>query len=104
MQSHEAGSVVTSSIVFAEFALGFLRQAANPDRPGLQSVMPFFDRVSVLPFDRLAAMRYAQLPFRRARFDRLIAAHALALDAVLVTNNPDDFADIHGLKVENWMQ
>lgn len=34
--------------------------------------------------------------------DQLIAAHALALEAVLVTNNTREFTRIPGLKVENW--
>ena len=37
----------------------------------------------------------------RERRDKLIAAHALALDVVLVTNNPKDFAAYPGLKIEN---
>jgi len=32
----------------------------------------------------------------------LLAAHALALDVVIVTNNEADFADVPGLRVENW--
>lgn len=36
--------------------------------------------------------------------DLLIAAHALALGAVLVTNNIREFNRISGLKVENWTQ
>jgi tRNA(fMet)-specific endonuclease VapC len=39
---------------------------------------------------------------RRSSFDRLIAAHALALGFVLVTNNEKHFIDVPGLRVENW--
>ena len=66
--------------------------------------MALFERVPVLPFDRMAAARYAGIPFRRGRFDRLIAAHALSLGARLVTNNPADFSDIPDLRMENWLE
>ena len=88
---------MTSGIAYAEVMLGILRQGqdAGPARF-------LFSRVEVMPFDRAAADAYARLPFRRANFDRLIAAHALAIDATLVTANPRDFADIPGLRVEDW--
>jgi tRNA(fMet)-specific endonuclease VapC len=35
--------------------------------------------------------------------DLLIAAHALALDATLVSNNVAHFSRVPGLKVENWL-
>jgi tRNA(fMet)-specific endonuclease VapC len=35
--------------------------------------------------------------------DLLIAAHALALGATLVTHNLREFARVPGLKVENWV-
>ncbi len=35
--------------------------------------------------------------------DMLIAAHALSLDAVLVTDNVREFARIPDLKLENWL-
>ena len=60
--------------------------------------------VPVLPFDDVAAKAYAKLPFKRARFDRLIGAHALSIGATVVTNNPGDFADVPGLKLENWAE
>ena len=49
-----------------------------------------------------AAREYARLPFKRARFDRLLAAHALSLGVTIITNNESDFADVPGLTVENW--
>jgi tRNA(fMet)-specific endonuclease VapC len=36
--------------------------------------------------------------------DLFIAAHAYALQAVLVTANVAEFSRIRGLKVENWLQ
>jgi tRNA(fMet)-specific endonuclease VapC len=35
--------------------------------------------------------------------DMLIAAHARAIDATLVTANTNEFKRIRGLKVENWL-
>jgi tRNA(fMet)-specific endonuclease VapC len=92
------GSTVTSAIVFAEVERGLL--GAEPEAHDAADAL--FSTVTVLPFDGRAALAYASLPFRRARFDRLIAAHALSLGLTLVTNNPADFADIPGLNVENW--
>jgi tRNA(fMet)-specific endonuclease VapC len=34
--------------------------------------------------------------------DTLIAAHALSLDATLVTNNVREFSRVPGLRVEDW--
>jgi tRNA(fMet)-specific endonuclease VapC len=33
----------------------------------------------------------------------LIAAHAVSLDVVLVTNNERDFVSYPGLRLENWL-
>lgn len=60
------------------------------------------EEIPVLPFDEQAAHKYAIIPFKRASYDRLIAAHALALGVTLVTDNEADFADVPGLSVENW--
>jgi tRNA(fMet)-specific endonuclease VapC len=35
--------------------------------------------------------------------DLLIAAHALSLDSILVTNNIKDFKSIPDIKLENWL-
>jgi len=70
----------------------------------LAAASRFFTLIAALPFDRAAAEYYAKIPFRRGRFDRLIAAHALALGLTVVTANEADFADVPGLRVENWTQ
>ena len=63
--------------------------------------------IPVLPFDEAAAAAYgriiSQLGWARGRDDdRMIAGHAIAAGAVLVTDNEADFRDISGLRIENW--
>jgi tRNA(fMet)-specific endonuclease VapC len=65
------------------------------------------ERIPVLPFTIAAAEAYghivAALGFSRPKaFDRMIAAHAISVDAVLVTANTADFAGIADLRLENW--
>ncbi len=59
------------------------------------------EEIPVLPFDDGAARAYAQITLRRASYDRLIAAHAMALGLIMITDNEADFSDVPGLKVEN---
>lgn len=40
---------------------------------------------------------------RRDLLDKLIAAHAIALEVILVTNNPGDFQAYSQLQIENWV-
>ncbi len=94
----EPGDVAISAISYAEIALGTF----NDKPPPTDVLDAFLEAIPLLAFDAQAAQTYAGLPFKRARFDRLIAAHALSLDAILVTNNEQDFADVPGLKIENW--
>lgn len=92
------GEVAISAISFAEVALGTWN-----GKPPRQEILDAFVRViPIVEFDEAAAREYARLPFKRARFDRLLAAHALSIGATVVTNNEADFADVPGLMVENW--
>lgn len=95
----EPGDIAISTISFAEIALG-----SHIGKPPLPEVLDaFVAAIPLLPFDEAAARAYAALPFKRARFDRLLAAHALSIGATVITNNGGDFADVPGLKVENWI-
>ena len=92
------GEIAISTISFAEIAYG--TQAGKPPPPHVLEA--FIAVIPLVAFDGAAARAYARLPFKRARFDRLLAAHALSIGATVVTNNEGDFADVPGLKVENW--
>jgi tRNA(fMet)-specific endonuclease VapC len=94
----EAGEIALSVISYAEVAYG--TYVGKPPPP--EVLEAFVAAIPLLPFDELAAREYSKLPFKRARFDRLLAAHALSIGAAVITNNEPDFADVPGLKVENW--
>lgn len=94
----DLGDIGLSTIVFAELALG----SANGKAPSLEVLERFARQVPLLPFDDMAARAYATLPFKRGRFDRLLAAHALSLDVTVITQNVVDFSDIPNLRVEDW--
>ena len=94
----DEGDLVTSAVAYAEVAYG----SVNALPPAVEQLQAFVEEVPVLNFDYKAALAYATLPFKRGSFDRLIAAHALSHDLTLVTHNEKHFADVPGLKVENW--
>ncbi|MBU6269623.1 MAG: type II toxin-antitoxin system VapC family toxin [Sphingomonadales bacterium] len=101
-----ASGLAISSVTAAEL-LAAARHSADPveDRRRIER---FIGLVDCLAFDDAAARAYAgmvrDIGVRRRSFDRLIAAHALARGLVLVTSNVKDFADVPGLKVEDWTQ
>ena len=90
VQQCNEGELGVSAIAFAEVAHG----SANGKPPPMAVLDRFAGQVPVLPFDADSAKHYAALPFVRGSFDRLIAAHALSLKLILVTDNVKHFADI----------
>jgi tRNA(fMet)-specific endonuclease VapC len=101
------GEVVISAITQAELEYGVVRSGDHEpeNRAALASLL---EDIPPIPFDAAAARAYG--PVREATRDRkhdaldkLIAAHAVALDVVLVTNNQADFAVYPGLQTENWV-
>lgn len=100
------GDVVMSAITFAELESG-VAVSANPaqERRNLDSLV---EDIPVIAFDAAAASAYGPIreatrDRRKDQMDKMIAAHAVALDVVLVTNNEKDFASYPGAKVENWL-
>lgn len=97
-----------SSITLAELRFGMEQSRQRG------STKKNLDRVAgaltVAPFEEQAANAYGAL---RAQLqaagkpigplDTLIAAHALSLGLILVTNNTREFKRVPGLRVEDWI-
>lgn len=98
VQNVERGGIGLSMIVFAELA----HWSHNGKSPAMQALEHLTQQMPLLPFDEAAARAYAKMPFKRGRFDRLLAGHAMALGLTIITRNVEDFADIPRLKVEDW--
>ena len=69
----------------------------------------FLTRVPCLPWDAEAATHFARIAIDLHRsgspigsMDTMIAGHAIAVGAVLVTSDERHFARVTGLKIENW--
>jgi tRNA(fMet)-specific endonuclease VapC len=103
----ERRQVGLSAITVAELEFGVAASKRQGDN--CKRLERFLVDFEVLPFDRDAAKPYGTL--RKilqtqgtpvGPLDFLIAAHALALKAMLVTNNTNEFLRIPGLAVQNW--
>lgn len=98
--------VCISAVTEAELRFGV---AKRPDSPRLRTaVHEFLLRLDSLPWESAAAEQYGDLRAALERagkplgnLDTLIAAHALAVGAVLVTND-QAFRQVEGLQVEDW--
>lgn len=100
-------TVCTSIIVACELRYG----AAKRGSPALSArIEDLLASVEVLPLDRETDRHYAEIRLHLDRMgqpigpnDLLIAAHALALDLTLISDNVGDLARIPGLALDNWL-
>ncbi len=106
-------SISRSAVAVSVITVLELRQGAEKSQdPGTahQKLDFFLSSVRALPFDEEAALVAARI---RASLelqgrpigdlDSLIAAHALAQDLILVTNNLREFQRVPDLRTENWV-
>lgn len=97
-----------SAITEGELLFGL---AKKPDAKQLSIVVhEFLIRVDVLPWDSAVSACYGKLRADMQKkgkilgnLDLLIAAHALTLGLVLITNNRA-FTQVEDLKIEDWTQ
>lgn len=95
-----------SSITACELAYGVIKSGSGRNRRALEM---FLAPLDILPFDQSVLWHYGQVRATLERMgqsigalDTMIAAHALSLNATLITNNTREFARIEGLSLENW--
>jgi tRNA(fMet)-specific endonuclease VapC len=103
---YRMGEIGLSGVVAAELAYGVAKSGSARNREALEM---FLAPLEIMPFDGKAIWAYGDLRAdleRRGQpigsLDTMIAAHALSLDAVLVTNNTREFSRVSGLRLENW--
>lgn len=100
-------TVCTSIVVVAELRFGALKRGSPRLERQLETVLRELD---VFPLEPPADSRYAEIRVALERAgtpvgpnDMLIAAHALALDLVLVTGNLREFSRVPTLNAANWI-
>jgi tRNA(fMet)-specific endonuclease VapC len=100
-------SICTSILVAAELRYGC---AKSGSKRLLKAVEDLLSEIEVLPFDVPADAEYGGIRSKLEATgkpiggnDLLIAAHAYAIGATIVTANTDEFNRVPGLNVENWL-
>ncbi len=109
VQSVPLQQQVMSAVTFAELTYGVQASAAAKRKQNQSVLDRLVLHLSVLDWPQDAAKHYAEiradLKKRGAQLgaaDLMIAAHARAMGAIVVTNNLKDFERVKGLAVENW--
>ena len=100
--------ICISVVTYAELLYGVAKSSSKRvNRPIIED---FARHLVIQTWDEDAADSYAQVRSYLENqgspiggMDTQIAAHALSLDAVLVTNNTHHFERVPNLKLENWV-
>ena len=100
------GEAAISVVTYGELSFGAHKAASAT---ALELLARLIEQLPVLPMPPDAGARYGAVRQRLEADgeviggnDLWIAAHALAADLILVTNNEREFRRIKGLQVENW--
>jgi tRNA(fMet)-specific endonuclease VapC len=108
LSSEERDMLATSIIVAAELRYGVAKGGSTILAVRVDQLL---EAIEVLPLETKADQHYGQIRAQLEKTgisiggnDLLIAAHALAIDAVLVTDNVKEFKRVKGLRVENWLR
>jgi tRNA(fMet)-specific endonuclease VapC len=100
--------VCTSIVVAAELRYGATKKNSARLTSQLEAVLGAFEVLTLeAPVDAVYGVIRAGLERIGQPIganDLLIAAHALALDLTVVTDNEREFSRIDGLRVENWLR
>lgn len=101
------GEVVISAITLAELEYG-VACSGDKESQNRAALDMLLEDIAVAHFDMKAAAAYGPIRLatrdrKRDALDKLIAAHAVALDVALITNNEADFIGYPKLIIENWV-
>ena len=105
----QVSEIGISSITLSELEYGVMK-STKPVQNRL-ALAQFTAPIEIAAYDDVAAQHYGIIRAHLERqgtpigsLDMLIAAHALSLNSVLITNNESEFKRISNLKIENWVK
>jgi tRNA(fMet)-specific endonuclease VapC len=105
--AYSVGEIGISSITVSELWYGVAKSERR--RTNEQALEQFLLPLVVMEFDEAAAEVYGEVRAALEKegqptgaTDMLIAAHAVSMGVVLVTNNEREFSRVPGLIIENW--
>lgn len=99
--------IAISAVTAAEILFGL--KTFPSEHPMHLRALRFLDAIQILDWPAEAAALYAEIRFQTKQQplgerDMMIAAHAIALDAILVSNNTRHFERVGDkLRLENWL-
>lgn len=103
----DANDLAVSSITAGELFSGALKSSKVDEN--LRAAHLLLSGMQVLSFDADAARAYGTVRSRLETtgrkigdLDMLIAGHAVANDAVLITNNTKEFSRVEDLVIQDW--
>ena len=109
LRGKSTGQVGISSITLGELAYGASKSSRSQESHAALS--EFLLPLETAEFDERAAMQYGEVRASLTRkgtpigpLDTLIAAHALSIEAILVTHNTREFSRVEGLRLEDWLK
>jgi len=109
LQGKSIGQVGISSVTLSELTFG-AEASARPEQ-NLEALREFLFPLEITPYDETCAFRYGSVRAKLKKkgrpigsLDTMIAAHALALDVILVTHNTREFGQVEGLQLQDWLE
>lgn len=108
MRTLNMADITISSITLAELEYG-ANKSQFPEK-SKQTLFEFVAPFQILSFDEKASGTYGTIRAYLENkgtpigsMDMLIAAHAIAEDKILVTNNEKEFSRVPRIRIENWV-
>ena len=108
-EQHKPGDIGISTVTLSELTYGVAKSCRiNNNQFALEQCLVSLE---IATYDAAAAAAYGPIRATLERqgqpiggMDVMIAAHAVSLNVVLVTNSVKEFDRVDGLRIENWAE
>lgn len=108
LKKYKMGEIGISMVVYGELVYGAYKSSKK--LANLSKIEALVDTLEVLAINEAVIHHYAEIRTSLEQKGRVIgahdfwiAAHALALDVPLITNNTKEFVKVPGLELLNWV-